>query len=303
MLEKELGYGRTATRFGDSSVLTGDAMTVSLDGRTIDAGDVRTVDSRDGRTECQNAGSRTVNARDDVWDEALHVRRAVALEHDRVAVVAAVMAGSAEPALIDSPALLLSRAETALVGSTVVALDARAAAAVVSGAGGLVHIHGTRDVQLEVDGARADVVPQGQTLVTGRAAHRRGSDHAEAMPRVERAVHRLREQRAKRVQVEVTLVAAVHEARRGAVLPAEVANVRDTVAARGADELEAVLIREEGDELLEVIGARLVDVDAAVVAAVAGEAGDLEEADVACVGGRVVVFRLGEEMIWVDEVF
>lgn len=60
-------------------------------------------------------------------------------------------------------------------------------------------------------------------------------------------------------------------------------------------------MREEGDCLLEVIGASLVDVEVAGAAAVAGEAGQLGPADVAYVAGTAVVLRLQKHM-WVGEV-
>jgi hypothetical protein len=60
-------------------------------------------------------------------------------------------------------------------------------------------------------------------------------------------------------------------------------------------------VREEGDCLLEVIGASLVDVEVAGAAAVAGEAGQLGPADVAYVAGSAVVLRLQKHM-WVGEV-
>lgn len=55
-------------------------------------------------------------------------------------------------------------------------------------------------------------------------------------------------------------------------------------------------MREEGDCLLEVIGAGLVDVEVAGAAAVAGEAGQLGSADVAYVGGSAIVLRLQKNM-------
>lgn len=60
-------------------------------------------------------------------------------------------------------------------------------------------------------------------------------------------------------------------------------------------------MREEGDCLLEVIAASLVDVEVAGAAAVAGEAGQLGPADVAYVAGTAVVLRLQKHM-WVGEV-
>jgi hypothetical protein len=60
-------------------------------------------------------------------------------------------------------------------------------------------------------------------------------------------------------------------------------------------------MREEGDCLLEVIGASLMDVEVAGAAAVPHEAGQLGFADVAYVGGSVIVRRLQKHM-WVGEV-
>jgi hypothetical protein len=357
LLEKELGNGRDATRFG-GVVLSGDAArtvpsldardariesgngrkrrTVSRYARPVHARDVRTTVSGNGRRRTVSRYARPVHARDvrteswngrrgtvsryarpvhswkcrtvsrdvDVWDGALH-ERVVASDHGGVHVGDALAgSGSAETSV--AACLVFGRAVAAalvgssvlVLGSSVVALDdARTAA------GRLVVINnGARDVQAEVDGAAgADVVPQGQAFVAGRAGLRRRSDHAEHVPRVEEAVDRLREQRARRVQVEVARVAAVDEARRGPVLPAEVAHVRDSVTrsppARGADELEAVRVREELDGLLEVVGARLVDADAAVLAAVTGVPGELKQADVALGGGVAVVFRLLKRMV------
>lgn len=93
-----------------------------------------------------------------------------------------------------------------------------------------------------------------------------------------RSPDRLREHRAERVHVEHAPGAAVYEAPRGALLLAEVAHPPGAGGAGGdvAAQREAVpRVREEGDGLLEVVSASLVDVDVAGVAAVAGEAGEL----------------------------
>lgn len=60
-------------------------------------------------------------------------------------------------------------------------------------------------------------------------------------------------------------------------------------------------MREERDDLLEVTSARLVDVEIAVAAAVAGEARELGSADVAHGGGRAIVLLLHKH-VWIGEV-
>jgi hypothetical protein len=61
-------------------------------------------------------------------------------------------------------------------------------------------------------------------------------------------------------------------------------------------------VREEGNVLLEVIGALAVHVDIAEVAAVAAEAGEFEEADAAVTCLGVPVLRLHERVASVREV-
>jgi hypothetical protein len=61
-------------------------------------------------------------------------------------------------------------------------------------------------------------------------------------------------------------------------------------------------VREEGDGLLEVDSASLVDVDVAGVAAVAGEAGELGSADVADMGGVAAVLSPQKRVLWMGEV-
>lgn len=61
-------------------------------------------------------------------------------------------------------------------------------------------------------------------------------------------------------------------------------------------------MREEGDGLPEVIGARAVELDVAGVAAVAAAAGEWQQADAAeaCLGRAVV--RPHERVVWVGKV-
>lgn len=63
-------------------------------------------------------------------------------------------------------------------------------------------------------------------------------------------------------------------------------------------------MREEGDGLLEVIGAGVVDVEVAApgVAAVADEAGESGCTYVTSVSGRAVVMRPQKQMLWMGEV-
>lgn len=122
------------------------------------------------------------------------------------------------------------------------------------------------------------------------------------MLRVKRATDRLREQRAQWVSVEAALCAAVDEASPGTAFRAEVARPPVGIVVGDGAEREGVpRVGEEGDCLLEVIGAGVVDVDVAGVAAVADHAGDVGSADVAEMarGGAVVrpekqVLRMGE---------
>lgn len=61
-------------------------------------------------------------------------------------------------------------------------------------------------------------------------------------------------------------------------------------------------MREEGDGLLEVIGARVVDLDVAGVAAVAAAAGEFQQADAAEASlGRAVV-RPHKRVLFVGKV-
>lgn len=121
---------------------------------------------------------------------------------------------------------------------------------------------------------------------------------------VERAVDHLGKHRADRVHDEAALGAAVDESPRRAALPAQVARPGQPGAADwDAAQPDGVpRVREEGDALLEVVGAGLVRVEVAGVAPVADEAGEPGPAQVAGVGGRAAV--LGpHEGVRVGEVF
>lgn len=161
-----------------------------------------------------------------------------------------------------------SAAVVIAVGCSAAIASAMAAGMVAAAAGG--RVGGARDVQFEV-ASRAAVVPHGQTLAAGPAGPRRG-EHEEIVPRMESAASRLREIRAKRVHVEGTRDAAVHEAPRGALPHAEVAEPPITVAGYAPQREGVPRVREEGEGRLEVVGARVVDVDVAGVAVVAAEA-------------------------------
>lgn len=169
MLQKELGYSRTTTGSGDC-VLNGhgrtvearDGLTEPLDGMAVDARDWRRTESR---TVVSRYATRPVNAWDarntsrdvDVWDEVLE-ERAIALDHDGRVDEVVARAGRPEAALIDASALVRSSgsAEAALVGSPAVV-----AAVVFGSAVGLINVtQCTSYVQLEIDGAGADVMPQ-----------------------------------------------------------------------------------------------------------------------------------------------
>lgn len=124
-------------------------------------------------------------------------------------------------------------------------------------------------------------------------------DHEQVMPGVQRAPDGLREHRAERVHVEHAPDAAVHEAPRGALLLAEVARPLCGGAAGDAAQREAVpRVREEDDGVVEVVGARLVDVDVAGAAAVAGELGP---ADVAGMVGIAAVLSPQKRVLWMGE--
>lgn len=119
---------------------------------------------------------------------------------------------------------------------------------------------------------------------------------------VKRAADRLREQRAQGVHVELALDAAVHEISWGTMLHAEV-TYPSFILRRHAAEREGVpRVGEEGDGLLEVIGAGLMDVEVAGVAAVADEAGELGSADVADMARGAVIPGLEKQVLWMSEV-
>lgn len=119
---------------------------------------------------------------------------------------------------------------------------------------------------------------------------------------VKRATDRLREQNAERVHVEGALDAAVHEVSPGAILPAKVARPRGASIGYGAQSEGMPRMGEEGDGLLEVIGAGLMDVEVAGVAAVADEAGELGSADVADMARGAVIPGLEKQVLWMSEV-
>lgn len=119
---------------------------------------------------------------------------------------------------------------------------------------------------------------------------------------MKRAADRLREQRAQGVHVELALDAAVHEISWGTMLHAEV-TYPPFILRRHAAEREGVpRVGEEGDGLLEVIGAGLMDVEVAGVAAVADEAGELGFADVADMARGAAVRGLEKAVLWMGEV-
>jgi len=185
---------------------------------------------------------------------------------------------SIEAARCDEDITLAAVASMAASSGAVVAVGCSAAiasmaASMVAAAAAGGRVGGARDVQFEV-ASRAAVVPHGQVLVAGRAYPRRG-EHEEIVLRMEMAASRLRELRAKRVHVEGARDASVHEAPRGALPQAEVAEPPTPTMVAGCDapQREGVpRVREEGDGRLEVVGARVVDVDVAGVAVVAAEA-------------------------------
>jgi hypothetical protein len=103
------------------------------------------------------------------------------------------------------------------------------------------------------------------------------------------------------VRVEVAAVdeAAVHEAPPRAIPSADGA---DPSGASAQLEGAVRLMREQGDGLLEVAGARVVEVDVAGVAAIARVAGEFEKADLAEVSVGMVVLRPQKRVVWVGEV-
>lgn len=125
------------------------------------------------------------------------------------------------------------------------------------------------------------------------------------MLRVERAPDRLREHGAERVHVEHASNAAVRAAAGEKGLVAQVArpfNFKGCATGNAAQRERVPRVGEEGDRLLEVGGAGLVDVEVAVIAAVSDEAGELGSAYVASVGGHAVVVRPHKIMLWMGEV-